>query len=74
MVDVEGVRAVGFVNSPLLSPTQNGKEIRDLIHVTDWLPTMLSIAGGSIGNLQLDGVNQWNTLKDGDNSARTVSH
>ena len=70
---IEGVRAVGFVNSPLLPAVQNGRNVTDLIHVTDWLPTMLGIAGGSIGNLTLDGINQWNTFKEGSASTRTVN-
>ena len=35
-----------------------------LIHVTDWLPTLYSAAGGDIKDLGLiDGIDQWNNLK-----------
>ena len=35
----------------------------ELMHVTDWLPTLYSIAGGDIKNLRnIDGYDMWNTL------------
>ena len=70
-----GIKAVGFVSSPLLSENQRGNVSTDLIHVTDWLPTMLSIAGGSTGGqLSIDGLNQWNTIRDGASTPRSVSN
>lgn len=68
-----GVRAVGFVNSPLIAETQRGKEVTDLIHVTDWLPTFLGIAGSNADGLTIDGLDQWNTIKTGATGSRTVS-
>ena len=38
-----------------------------MIHVSDWLPTLLSVAGYDMNkeNLKhLDGMNMWPTLKD----------
>ncbi|XP_045446680.1 arylsulfatase B-like [Melitaea cinxia] len=32
-----------------------------LMHVTDWLPTLLAAAGGEIG-AEIDGINQWNSI------------
>lgn len=32
-----------------------------LMHVTDWLPTLLAAAGGEIGT-EIDGINQWNSV------------
>ncbi|CAG9835256.1 unnamed protein product [Diabrotica balteata] len=57
-----GIRSVGFVYSPLL--VQSARVSTDLIHVTDWLPTLFSAAGGDIGILDqdLDGIDQWSSL------------
>ena len=35
-----------------------------LIHVTDWLPTLYTAAGGDVADLpeDIDGVNQWPSL------------
>ena len=44
----------------------------DLFHVTDWLPTFVSVAGGIIDEgKKLDGVNQWDTLQNMSPSPRT---
>ncbi|CAB1312630.1 unnamed protein product [Coregonus sp. 'balchen'] len=51
-----GVQAVGFVHSPLLK--RKGKVSKALIHVSDWYPTVLSLAGApEKGRGQLDGHN-----------------
>nr|UNO37562.1 sulf2 [Psylliodes hospes] len=57
-----GIRSVGFVYSPLL--VQSARVSTDLIHVTDWLPTLFSAAGGDIGILDpdMDGIDQWSSL------------
>ena len=35
----------------------------DLMHVTDWLPTLYSVAGGDIHKLRnVDGYDMWDTL------------
>jgi len=63
-----GVRGAGFVYSELFKET--GRISKDLIHVTDWLPTIVNLAGGSVPN-HVDGVDQWNTLQNKAESART---
>ncbi|CAK1546051.1 unnamed protein product [Leptosia nina] len=40
-----------------------------LMHVTDWLPTLIAAAGGHI-NEKLDGVNQWPSITQGQQSPR----
>ncbi|KAK9875600.1 hypothetical protein WA026_009402 [Henosepilachna vigintioctopunctata] len=57
-----GVRSAAFVWSPLL--VQPGRVSNDLIHVTDWLPTLFQAAGGDAGSLDLDidGIDQWASL------------
>lgn len=66
-----GVRGVGFINSPLLSKKVARTVSKELMHVTDWFPTLLNVAGGSLnGTKPLDGFDQWDCLKYGSPSKR----
>ena len=61
-----GVRVPGFVHSPLLPAAVRGTTSDGLFHVTDWLPTLVGIAGGSTArNLPLDGLDIWGDLQRG---------
>ena len=54
-----GIRTPGFVFSPLIQDP--GTVSHQLIHVTDWLPTLYSLAGADsqeVEDLDVDGVNQ----------------
>jgi len=54
-----GVRATAFITGGWLPEDRRGEEMNALMHVTDWLPTLCSIAGISpTGNLALDGYDQ----------------
>ena len=54
-----GIRTPGFVSSPLIQDP--GTVSHQLIHVTDWLPTLYSLAGADsqeVEDLGVDGVSQ----------------
>ena len=61
-----GVRVAGFVYSPLLPATVRGTSHAALLHVVDWLPTLVTASGvaslTSRPHQPLDGVDQWACL------------
>jgi hypothetical protein len=68
-----GTRAASFVFSPnpaIIPIERRGTESYALLHVTDWYPTILSMAGVRTEDLAapgkpLDGVNMWEGLING---------
>ena len=67
-----GTRAAAFVYSPnplIIPPPRRGTESHALLHVTDWFPTLLKMAGypgdPSQGGKPLDGVDMWSGLVAG---------
>ncbi|XP_053397039.1 arylsulfatase J-like [Mercenaria mercenaria] len=66
-----GIRAVGFVHSSLIGNKRTGYISNELMHVTDWFPTLVSLAGGDLKGIKhLDGYDQWKTIKYGIRSSR----
>lgn len=56
-----GVRGVAAMWSPILS--RPGRVSNVMMHMSDWLPTLWSAAGGNSSALPLlDGVDQWAAL------------
>ena len=67
----EGIKVPGFVSGPLVSKFQ-GTVNKEWIHISDWFPTIMRLAGGSIANLTLDGFDQWNAITGAGKSPRKV--
>ncbi|XP_052393996.1 arylsulfatase I [Carassius gibelio] len=64
-----GIRGVGFVHSPLIRHRR--RVSRALIHITDWYPTLVGLAGGNVSHHQgLDGFDVWPTISEGKKSPR----
>ncbi|KAG9480254.1 hypothetical protein GDO78_011976 [Eleutherodactylus coqui] len=64
-----GIRAVGFVHSPFIKV--KGHICKELIHITDWFPTLVTLAGGEIEeDMKLDGYDIWETISEGKRSPR----
>ena len=51
---------------------RSGATSDELIHITDWMPTLLHLAGGDTADLSLDGVNQWQSINTGTTGPREV--
>ncbi|KAI6652562.1 hypothetical protein LOD99_4347 [Oopsacas minuta] len=59
-----GIRVPAFIHSPLIK--NPGRIESSLFHVSDWYPTLVSLAGGSVTkDVNLDGVNQWDVISEG---------
>ena len=56
-----GMRGAAFIHGSMLQDP--GRTSHGLIHVTDWLPTLVTVGGGDGEALKgLDGVDQWRAL------------
>ena len=70
LLSVGGVRGVAFVHSPLLG--LKGRVSMDMMHATDWVPTLYGLAGGNTDRLKhLDGFDMWPMLAQEQPSTRT---
>ena len=64
-----GIRPAAFVYSPLIKKPSRVSE--EFMHVTDWFPTLLNLAGGNVAELEgIDGVDQWATINEDKKSKR----
>ena len=64
-----GARVPGFVHSPLLE--QPGRRYQGLLHMVDFLPTLVNLAGGEVP-ANVDGKDQWASLSKNQPSPRSV--
>lgn len=65
-----GVRSAAFVWYAPLNLKMGGSTHGGLFHATDWLPTLVRLAGGSThANLPLDGWDIWGALEEGGSSS-----
>jgi arylsulfatase A-like enzyme len=56
-----GIRVPAFVNWPGVLPS--GVVVDSPLHITDWAPTLITLAGGKLrSEWKLDGVDIWNLL------------
>ena len=65
-----GTRVAGFISSPLLSNEVKGTVSNGHFHITDWLPTIVSLSGGVVPQ-HVDGFDIWETISQGRKSPRT---
>ena len=64
-----GVRVVAFANWP--GVLKAGSVVNEPLHMVDWYPTLLGLAGASRGqSLPLDGRDAWGTIAKGQPSPR----
>ena len=56
-----GVRVPGFVHSPNFVKNP-GRVHEKLVHISDWLPTLLRAAAGEEVALDIDGINQFESI------------
>jgi len=81
-----GIKVPAFVHSPLLPTLCRGITYNNLVHVTDWLPTLVEgvlgrgdllgsrdISGSTRQRKGLDGVNQWSHMLSGGGSYSSES-
>ncbi|XP_064616928.1 arylsulfatase J-like [Liolophura sinensis] len=63
------IKGVGFVTSRFLQ--NRGTTHRGLLHVSDWFPTLVNLANGTLnGTAALDGYDVWNSISTGGRSPR----
>ncbi|GFO13313.1 arylsulfatase b [Plakobranchus ocellatus] len=65
-----GMRANGFITGGRVE--RSGVISNELIHVSDWFPTLVGLAKGNLNGTKLDGYDQWNTINKGTASPREV--
>ena len=66
-----GTHGVGFVAGGFLGGGNKGAIHNGLFHITDWYPTLLAAANDTALDDDLDGVSQWDMLKNLSHSNRT---
>ena len=65
------MKGVGFVTGPVIKT--RGVVNRQLTHVSDWFPTLINMAGGSLNGTKPDGYDMWQSITQNKTSPRDVS-
>ena len=63
-----GTRGVAFISGGRIA--RSGVVSSDLVHITDWYPTILAAAGDSEADTGIDGINQWGVIDRGEEGTR----
>lgn len=63
---------MGFVAGPLVKK-YGGISNRQLMHVSDWFPTLITLAGGSLNDTKPDGFDQWQAITTNKDGPRKVT-
>ena len=56
-----GLKGVAFVSGPLV--LKPGLISREFVHVSDWFPTLLWLAGVNVNEADVDGLNIWQAAR-----------
>ncbi|KAK3108902.1 hypothetical protein FSP39_018311 [Pinctada imbricata] len=64
-----GTRAASFITGSGIDA--KNKTYDGMLHAVDWMPTLVAAAGGSISNPDMDGINQWDNIRNLRPSDRT---
>jgi hypothetical protein len=70
-----GVGATAILHSPLIAEEYRGTTYTGMMHITDWLPTLMNRATdgewtGSFSGADIDGVDLWDAITTGDSSTQ----
>ena len=71
-----GTKVDALIYSPKLTSSQQGTTYSGLMHVSDWFPTIMDMAGVTFtaeSGYELDGVSHWDNIKALDNTDSTQS-
>jgi len=58
-----GVKGVSFITGAGITGKRQGR-YDGLMHITDWFPTLINVACGTVGAIKLDGVDQWEAITE----------
>ncbi|XP_074032233.1 arylsulfatase B isoform X2 [Leptinotarsa decemlineata] len=65
-----GVRGAALIWSALINKSQRVAD--QMMHVSDWLPTLIEAAGGDVSSISdIDGISTWTALSNDEKSNRT---
>ena len=62
---------MGFVTGPAIKT--RGVVNHQLMHVSDWFPTLINMAGGSLNGTKPDGYDMWQSITKNKTTPRDVS-